>query len=179
MKSGNHSGHIKIETSRLDMICCNVSTLEALFKGNEALGEFLGVNVPEGWTEYGETAFRHTYDRIAKGNAKVQWLTYLPVLKKTRTIIGCCGFKGSPKKGMVEIGYEVALDFRGWGLGTEIARALVNKAFESPEVQIVQAHTLAAANASTAILQKCGMVKMEDVDDADDGQLWRWEVRKG
>jgi RimJ/RimL family protein N-acetyltransferase len=178
MNSDSQSGQIKIETARLDMICCNIAILEAFFKGNAALGSFLQVNVPENWTEYGEAAFRHTHDRIVKGNAKIQWLTYLPVLRKTKTIIGCCGFKGAPKKGVVEIGYEVAVDFRGWGLGTEIALGLVNKAFESPEVKIVQAHTLPVANASTVILEKCGLVKVEDVDDPEDGRLWRWEVRK-
>ena len=174
ISSANHSIH----TPRLELVCCTTRILEAVFKGDDELAKLLEINVPPRWTEYGEAAFRHTYDRIARGNAKIQWLTYLPVLKKTRTLIGCCGFKGAPKKGMVEIGYEVTTDFRGWALGTEIARALVAKAFESPEVELVQAHTLAAVNASTVILEKCGMSKMEEVEDPEDGKIWRWEIRK-
>src|SRR5688500_1748759 len=140
MYSETSSDNHTIETSRLELICCTSRILEALFAGDDELGKLLKVKVPPRWTEYGEPAFRHTYDRIAKGNAKIQWLTYLPVLKKTKTLIGCCGYKGAPKKGMVEIGYEVAPDFRGWALGTEIARALIGKAFESPDVERVQAH---------------------------------------
>ena len=79
---------------------------------------------------------------------------------------------------MVEIGYEVAPDFRGWALGTEIARALIGKAFESPDVERVQAHTLPETNASTAILEKCGLTKVEVVEDPEDGIVWRWEIRK-
>lgn len=178
MKSENVTEEYGIQTPRLFLHCCTTRIIEAFFNGEEQLGTLLGVAIPPNWTAHGDVAFRYTYDRITKGNAKIQWLTYLPVLKKTKTLVGCCGFKGSPKNGMVEIGYEVAPDFRGWGLGTEIAQALIDRAFESPEVNLVQAHTLAAINPSTAILEKCGLSKIGEIDDPGDGVLWRWELRR-
>ena len=54
----------------------------------------------------------------------MEWWAYLPVLKKTKTLLGSCGYKGDPKNGMVEIGYEVAEAYRGWGLATEMAKGI-------------------------------------------------------
>ena len=99
-------------------------------------------------------------------------------IKKTKTLLGSCGYKGDPKNGMVEIGYEVAAPFRGWGLATEMAKALIHAAFKSNGVEYVQAHTLAEENESCSVLKKSGMKKMEELADPDDGVLWRWEIRK-
>ena len=51
----------------------------------------------------------------------------------------------------VEIGYEVAPQFRGRGLGAA-ARALVECAVASGEVDHVLAHTLPGPNPSTGVL---------------------------
>ena len=103
-----------IETPRLRLVCCNKEVLEHLFKGNKSLASFLQVNIPEKWTEFGEPAFKFTYEKIINGSGKIEWWSYLPVLKKTKTLLGSCGYKGDPKNGMVEIGYEVAdVDFAG------------------------------------------------------------------
>ena len=136
------------------------------------------INIPTKWTEFGEPAFKYTYDKILTGSGKIEWWAYLPVLKKTKTLLGSCGYKGDPKNGMVEIGYEVAEAYRGWGLATEMAKALIKNAFNSDEVKYVQAHTLAVENESGSVLKKCGMEKMEELEDPEDGKIWRWEIRK-
>ena len=177
MSEMNAANHF-IETPRLKLICCNKEILEALFKGNESLAAFLQIHIPVKWTEFGEPAFRFTYNEILSGTGKIEWCSYLPVLKKTKTLLGSCGFKGGPKEGMVEIGYEVAEEYRGFGLATEIARALIKKAFESEEVKYVQAHTLAEINESGSVLKKCGMIKVQELTDPVDGKVWRWEIRK-
>ena len=79
--------------------------------------------------------------------------------------MGSCGYKGEPKDGMVEIGYEVAEAYRGRGLATEMAKALIQNAFNDNAVMYVQAHTLAAVNESGSVLVKCGMQKMEELED--------------
>lgn len=166
--------YVTIEAPRLQLICCNKEILEALFKGDEVLAGLLQINIPVKWTEFGEPAFRFTYKKIVNGSGSMQWWSYLPVLRKTKTLLGSCGFKGEPRNGRVEIG-EV---YRGFGLATEMAKALIKKAFESEEVQYVQAHTLAAVNESGSVLKKCGMQMVEEVDDPEDGKLWRWEIRR-
>ncbi|MEP7374331.1 MAG: GNAT family N-acetyltransferase [Chitinophagaceae bacterium] len=170
--------NFQIETNRLSLICCNKEILEALFKGDEALAAFLQIKIPTKWTEFGEPAFKYTYDNILNGSGKIQWWSYLPVLKKTKTLLGSCGYKGDPQNGMVEIGYEVAEAYRGWGLATEMAKALIKNAVKNEEVDFVQAHTLAVENESGSVLIKSGMKKMEELEDPEDGKIWRWEIRK-
>lgn len=168
----------RIETPRLQLVCCNKEILEAIFKGDESLAALLQINIPVKWSEFGEPAFKYTYEKIVTRSEKMEWWAYLPVLKKTKTLLGSCGFKGEPRQGMVEIGYEVAQPFRGWGLATEMAKGLIQQAFKSKEVNCVQAHTLAIENESCSVLKKCGMQKMEELEHPEDGKLWRWEVRK-
>lgn len=168
----------RIETPRLQLICCNQEILEAIFTGDKSLAALLQINIPIKWTEFGETSFKYTYEKVVTRAGKMEWWAYLAVLKKTKTLLGSCGYKGEPMRGMVEIGYEVAEPYRGWGLATEIAKGLIQQAFKSDEVQYVQAHTLATENESCSVLIKCGMQKMEELKDPDDGKLWRWEIKK-
>jgi [ribosomal protein S5]-alanine N-acetyltransferase len=171
-------GNFNIETPRLQLVCCNKEILETMFSGEAQLPELLQINIPKKWTEFGEAAFRYTYDKLSAGQAKIEWWAYLPVLKKTRTLLGSCGYKGHPSNGMIEIGYEVAELYRGMGIATEMAKALIEKAFTSEEVDYVQAHTLAVENESGSVLKKCGMKRMEELEDPEDGKIWRWEIRK-
>jgi len=167
-----------IDAPSLHLICCDKEMLEALFESDAALAALLGINIPATWTEHGEPAFKWTYAKLSVGNANIQWWTYLPVLKSENMLVGSCGFKGDPDNGMVEIGYEVAGTYRGKGLATEIARTLIDFAFQHDEVKFVQAHTLAEKNESGSILKKCGMQRTGEVDDPDDGKLWRWEITR-
>lgn len=167
-----------IETPRLLLICCTKEILDALFAGNEALSKHLGVNVPDKWTEFGEPAYKWTYDALEKPDSKQQWWSYLPIWKEKNTLIGGGGYKGEPKNGMVEIGYEIAEAYRCKGFATEMAAALIEHAFQYNEVNKVQAHTLAAENESGSVLKKCGMKKVEELEDPEDGKIWRWEIVK-
>jgi [ribosomal protein S5]-alanine N-acetyltransferase len=173
-----NTSEVRIETARLELICCSKDVLEALFKSDKALADLLQINIPGKWTEFGEPAFKFTYKSILEGSGRIEWWAYLPVLKKTKTLLGSCGYKGDPKDGMVEIGYEVSEAYRGWGLATEMAKALIKNAFDSNEVEYVQAHTLAEVNESGSVLKKCGMQMISEVEDPDDGKLWRWEIRR-
>jgi RimJ/RimL family protein N-acetyltransferase len=178
MNTGDFKKYFCIETSRLQLICCNKEILEALFRGDEALAHLLQINIPVKWTEFGEPAFRFTYEKAVAGPGNPEWWAYLPVLRKTKTLLGSCGYKGDPWNGMVEIGYEVSEAYRGFGLATEMAKALIQHAFESDKVQYVQAHTLTEINESGSVLKKCGMQMMEEVDDPEGGKIWRWEIRR-
>jgi [ribosomal protein S5]-alanine N-acetyltransferase len=167
-----------ITTPRLQLVCCDIDMLLALFESDKALAALLGINIPAQWTEFGEPAFRWTYNKIIAGTDERQWLAYLPVWKEENMLVGSCGFKGNPFNGMVEIGYEVAKDYRGKGLATEIATGLIKYAMLNPAIKYVQAHTLAQLNESCKVLGKCGMKKMEELEDPEDGKIWRWEIRK-
>jgi ribosomal-protein-alanine N-acetyltransferase len=167
-----------IATQRLRLIKCNKDILEAIFEGDAALSALLNITVPEEWTAFGEGAFRYIYDKIVTQGQPTQWWSYLPVLAKTNMLAGSCGYKGAPADGRVEIGYEVAAGLRGQGLATEIAQALIANAFKHDNVQWVQAHTLAEENESGSVLKNCGMQKVEEIEDPEDGRIWRWEIHR-
>ena len=100
-------------------------------------------------------------------------------LRDSDAVVGQCGFKGPPaSNGVVEIAYSVEPENEGNGYATEAAEALVKYAFEHNEVQTVRAHTLPETNASTRVLTKCGFRNVGEVNDPDDGPVWRWEQER-
>jgi RimJ/RimL family protein N-acetyltransferase len=104
---------------------------------------------------------------------------FFVVHREAGAAIGTAGFKGPPDPaGTVEIAYGIAPSFAGRGYATEAAAALVAFAFEGPLVELVRAHTLPVANASTHVLTKCGFSHLGTVVDPDDGPVWRWERRR-
>ena len=100
------------------------------------------------------------------------------MLKDENLLIGNCGYKGPPKDGVVEIGYEVIPEYRGIGLATEIAAVLVDNAINDPAVEKVIAHTLPEENASCKVLRKCGFTQVAEIFDKEDGIVWRWEIER-
>jgi RimJ/RimL family protein N-acetyltransferase len=98
------------------------------------------------------------------------------VHRETGIAIGTCGFKGPPgADGVVEIAYGVHPEHQGRGYATEAAEALVSYAFRDSRVRVVRAHTLPTPNASTRVLTKCGFRYLGEVNDPEDGLVWRWE----
>ncbi|HEY9907597.1 MAG TPA: GNAT family N-acetyltransferase [Thermosynechococcaceae cyanobacterium] len=101
------------------------------------------------------------------------------VLKTSDAVIGSCGYKGSPSSDqVVEIAYGVNADHQGRGYATEAAEALTRYALENSQVRLVYAHTRPEENASTRVLTKCGFRWVGEVNDPEDGLVWRW-VRTG
>jgi hypothetical protein len=39
-------------------------------------------------------------------------------------------------------------------------------------------HTLVEINASNRVLQKVGMQFIVEVDDPEEGRVWRWQIRR-
>jgi RimJ/RimL family protein N-acetyltransferase len=99
------------------------------------------------------------------------------VERATGRVVGSCGFKGPPgRDGIVEIAYGVDQLYRGMGIATETAAALVAWAWGDARVRRIRAHTYAALNASTRVLMKCGFHSVGEVFDPEDGLVSRWEI---
>lgn len=168
-----------IETPRMHLVLGTQPVLEAVLRGNKTLGKLLGVKVPLLWTEFGDPIFRFSLDKVKEKPEDAIWWTYLPILKQEKVLIGSCGYKGPPdKEGIVEIGYEITSEFRGLGLATELAKGLIDHAFAFSEVTSVKAHTLAHVNPSVSVLKKCGMKKVAELFDPDDGDIWQWMLNR-
>jgi len=79
---------------------------------------------------------------------------------------------------MAEIGYALVPAYRGRGLATEAAQGLVDYAFSHPNVNTVDAHTLAEENPSTRVLERLGMKHIDTVQDPDVGDVWHWSMNR-
>ena len=103
-----------------------------------------------------------------------EWFGYLVVEEETRQLAGTCSLKGPPVEGVVEIAYFSFPGFEGRGIGTEMARFLVERATALPGVTAVIARTAAERNASTRILEKIGM-KLAGEEEEEGMPVWRWQ----
>ena len=170
---------MSIETTNLTLLPCDTELLASAIAGNALLADRLKVTVPENWTAFGIPALQYSLDRLSENAAESGWWTYFPIHKHDNALIGSGGYKGRPSTdGTVEIGYEIASDYRSRGLATEMAEGLVAHAFEDARVTTVIAHTLGEENPSTNVLRKCGFQKVEEIDDPNDGPIWKWELKR-
>ena len=82
-------------------------------------------------------------------------------------VIGGVGFHGAPRDGVVEIGYGIAPEWRGQGLGSEVVMAFVAYAFTLAGVRRVTAVADPANVASRRALERAGLV----IDGPAEGAL--------
>jgi [ribosomal protein S5]-alanine N-acetyltransferase len=87
------------------------------------------------------------------------------VIKENSQIIGYCGGRINPKR-EAEIFYHIDINKWGNGLGTEIARTLVNIAFNEKYAKKVIAESAIENIPSWKILEKIGMTRTKSVKDA-------------
>jgi RimJ/RimL family protein N-acetyltransferase len=103
------------------------------------------------------------------------WGSY--VVRRGRRTIGVAAFKSAPMgEGEVEIAYMTFPAFEGRGHATATIAALVDIAEAAGAVPF--AHTLPEENASNMALRRNGFVYAGEVDDPEDGLIWRWEKRR-
>ncbi|HVE56892.1 MAG TPA: GNAT family N-acetyltransferase [Pyrinomonadaceae bacterium] len=168
-----------IETERLQLIACNKMHLNALMQSEQALGDLLGVEFAENWLVFPETLDMLPYalKMLEKDPQVLRWGMHLFLKKDENKIIGNGGFKGvADEQGMVEIGYAISPLYEHQGLATEAARGMIEYAFSWSPIKMVDAHTLAEENASVRILQKCGMTRIAEKHDTEDGDIWQWRI---
>lgn len=168
-----------IESTHLKLIACDTEILTSAISSNENLAHTLNVIVPDNWTEFGVMALEYSLNRLSESREESGWWTYFPIHKEDNKLIGSGGYKGKPSaNGTVELGYEIAPDYRNRGLATEMTQALIAHAFNNEKVKSILAHTLAEDNPSTKVLKKCGFKKVEEINDPDDGLIWKWELKR-
>lgn len=168
-----------IKTTRLDLIPCDHHLVGSVLADFENLSSLLKVRIPDNWPIFPE-AFQLIYDILKSNPEESVWWTYLFINPEEKVLVGSGGYKGPPKNGSVEIGYEIAPEFRNMGYATEAARGFIRHAFLNPGILKVKASTLPMINASNRVLEKCGMKFVETGSDDEVGDVWFYEVdRKG
>jgi RimJ/RimL family protein N-acetyltransferase len=104
------------------------------------------------------------------------WRSYLARLDGQA--IGICAFKSAPTEaGEVEIAYMTFPAFERRGHATEMIALLAAIADNAGALAI--AHTLPEENGSNKALRRNGFAFAGEVDDPEDGLVWRWERKPG
>ena len=160
----------------IELIPCSLNHIKKLIEGAAAFQAAFKLQVVDGYLPF-EGALEYTLNEVQTSRIWHPWLPYLFLFRPDQAVVGLGGFKAVPDpKRTVEIGYSVAPSYQGRGLATSAARQLIGIAFASGLVDCVCAHTLAELSASTRVLEKCGMAKVSEVIDPEDGNVWKWEI---
>jgi RimJ/RimL family protein N-acetyltransferase/8-oxo-dGTP pyrophosphatase MutT (NUDIX family) len=170
---------LRLASSRIDLIGTPLPWLRAIAQGGDALATLSGWSVADILVpDVDRSAFDFFAGLVEQGVLPARWGSFLIQERESGEIIGSAGFTGPPNAATVEIGYSVAPAYRSRGFAREAAACLVAQAFTDVRVERVRAHTLAVENASVAILRRLGFAFVCDIEDPNDGALWRWELPK-
>lgn len=105
---------------------------------------------------------RLAYAEMLNGclNAPDQWEWYAiwMIELKDGTHIGELCFKGLDPNGIAEIGYGISEKYQNNGYASEAVKAVLEWAFNKPNVTAVEAETDPRNAASKRVLEKCGFV---------------------
>jgi ribosomal-protein-alanine N-acetyltransferase len=165
-----------IHSGRLALVDVEARHKLAFAASRAELGQMLGVRLPESWPTFPEAFTPTRADALAP---PAGWGGYFFLDLNEDALIGNGGFHGPPADtGVVEIGYEVAPEFRNRGYAREAVRGLLDFAFADARVRCVVAHTLAETNPSSAVLVRAGFVHVAELANPEVGRVWRWELER-
>lgn len=172
-----------IETANLKLVPYTPQQLLALIEAPETFQERVGFPAAEGLRAFlvSDEVPAEFVSTLRSGSDADPWTYGFAVIhREGKSVIGTGAFKGPPdESGMVEIAYGIVPKFEGRGYATEVSRALIDFALQFEQVRLIRAHTLPFNNASTRVLAKCGFQYVGQVEDPDDGLVWRWEMILG
>jgi ribosomal-protein-alanine N-acetyltransferase len=172
---------LRLITSRLELRAATVELAQAERKNLSALAGLLEVPVPVSCPpplndEQSQKAFLASLRKAAPHDAG--WNLWFCIRRDPRDLVGNAGFKGSPREGLVEIGYSMLEAHQRSGYCTEAVRALLGWAFPHPVVKIVVAHTLPGLTPSIRVLEKCGFTFVGDGPVEEGTRTIRYELRR-
>ena len=174
MSRKNDLDRPRISQPHVRLVPATLPLLNALSEDRTLFGALIGSPVPDGWPEFPE-AIDFTVEHLQNApEAKHAWSMQFFLDHATGRLLGSGGFAARPVDRAVEIGYEVAPEFRGRGFGTAAAQALIERAVASGEVDHVIAHTRPGRNASTGVLVSLGFEHVADQEDSEVGTVWEW-----
>lgn len=88
-------------------------------------------------------------------------------------VIGTAGFPGPAMDGELEVEGSVVPDRRNRGLATEALRALVQHAFQNPEIRAVHGSVPGDQEAARRVLLHCGFIRRSSEGSEDSYHLPR------
>lgn len=114
---------------------------------------------------------RQRLAQLAADPAAQPWLVRAVVHRDQRDVVGHVGFHGPPRRGRVEIGYEIMPGHQRKGYAREAAQALLDWAAASGRVQVCMACIRPDNTASLGLAAQLGFLPAGRRRDAQDGIL--------
>jgi ribosomal-protein-alanine N-acetyltransferase len=163
-----------LETPRLKLLPFTLELKKVTLFERDRLPEMLGVAVPDAWPGADMLeALPHFIEAMEQDPLGRVWDGII-LHKADRVAIGGIGFHGPPDEaGMVEIGYNIIPAYEGQGYATEMARRVIDWAFQTPGIERITAQCLDDNIGSIRVLEKVGMHRLPP-----EGQMLKWELWK-
>ncbi len=160
--------NVCLRTARLDLVAATIDHLAAELENPQRFADLIRAVVLPSWPpgEYDRHAISYFHDRLAEGCALAAgWYVWYAIRRTTAdypaTLVAGGGYFGPPlPDGTVEIGYSVVPEWRRHGYATELVQALVQRAFDVPEVRRILAEAEVDNIASIGVLARCGFRRM-------------------
>ena len=172
-----------LDTPRLRLVPYAPSHLLTLIEAPERFAEQFGWQAAAGLRDFlvSDEVSPAWLAQLRDARAADPWTHGFGVVhRESAQVIGSAAFKGPPDAaGVVEIAYGIVPALEGQGYATEAATALLRFAFADERVRVVCAHTAPRPGASPGVLRTCGFTHVGEVDDPEDGLVWRWERARG
>ena len=170
---------LKLFTPRLELVAGRLALARAEITDLALFARLLNVPRPASWPPplNDENSQRSLLASLEKaGPDDAGWTLWFCIRREPRELMGVAGFKGSPKNGLVEIGYSMLEAHQRNGYCTEAARTLIAWAFGHNAVQTVAALTLQELAPSIRVMEKCGMTFAGSGPIEDGMQTIRYEL---
>jgi ribosomal-protein-alanine N-acetyltransferase len=171
---------LALKTRRLHLVAGTAELVRAQLSDPQRLALLLDARVPRlsPLSPETEEAMECMTQALERRTGQVGWWCWYFVLHNRvtghRVLIGDGGFKGPPDaEGTVELGYALLRPYRNRGYATEAVQALLEWAFDSPEVRGVYAEAQMGNTASIRVLQKAGF---REVGPGSERSLLRFEI---
>jgi len=159
------------------------AVFEALLEGDgAAAAELLGARVPADLIAEEADFFRLRLGQMQRDPTLQEWLVRAIVLRDSREAVGHAGFHGRPGKNgrqdpeAVELGYTIYEPYRGRGLATETASALIGWALSEHGIRRFIVSIAPDNEPSLAIARKLGFVQTGELWDDEDGHELVFEL---
>jgi RimJ/RimL family protein N-acetyltransferase len=164
------------ESPRIRFIGCSERLLIAAMESDLRLSKELNAVVPGKWGESAKDIFEPALEMIREEPSCSRWLLYFPVVVSLNLLAGSCGYKGVPRDGTVEIGFETSPLLRRRGYAKEMAEALIRYAFSDDGIDSVTAHVLKTNLPSKRVLAGCGMSSQSEFPSGQEvEEIWSIE----
>jgi ribosomal-protein-alanine N-acetyltransferase len=164
----------RLETHRLKLLPYTLALKKVTLSERARLTQMLGVAIPDAWPGVDLLeALPLFIEAMEKDPLGLVWDGII-LHKADQVAIGGIGFHGPPDEaGRVEIGYNIIPAYEGQGYATEMARRVIDWAFQTPGIQVITAECRDDNIGSIRVLEKVGMRRL-----AAEGHTLKWELQK-